>query len=124
MLRRLIPFALMKTEKNLLSAWTFAVCSCILSSPIILNAQQVGRIPEPGLIMYCVILNVWAGANYRLTTGTLRCTIPKPSGGTVTLTTALTNINDQFSYLLIVPFETLPAPPPVFTLSPNALQLT
>lgn len=81
-------------------------------------------IPEPGLLLYGSVVNQHAGSNQRLTTGSLRWEIPKPGGGAVTVTVALTNINDQFSYVARVPFESLPAGlPPGITLSANALQL-
>jgi hypothetical protein len=63
-------------------------------------------IPEPSLIMYGVIRNVGDG-NIRLISGTLTWQFQPSSGGAaVTVTTRLTNINDQFSYILRVPWET------------------
>ncbi|MBA4386927.1 MAG: hypothetical protein C0404_03035 [Verrucomicrobia bacterium] len=68
-------------------------------------AALAGGIPEPGLTMYGVIKNDIGGARIRMSVGTLTWTIVPPSGPAVTLTTPLQNINDQFSYVLQVPFE-------------------
>jgi hypothetical protein len=64
-------------------------------------------IPEPGVVLYGEVRNTEGGQNVRLTTGTLVWTFRPASGGaSVVLTTQLTNLLDQFSYLLIVPAET------------------
>jgi len=60
-------------------------------------------IPEPGFIMYGVVSNVTDQT--RLTSGTLTWTIRPPAGDPLTIQTPLTNINDQFSYVLEVPLE-------------------
>ena len=62
-------------------------------------------IPEPGLVIYGVIQSVQAGVTNRLTTGTLVCQVTPPTGTPLVVTTNLQNINDQFSYVLIVPFQ-------------------
>src|SRR2546429_243716 len=79
-------------------------------------------IPEPSLVMYGRVLNITSNANLRLGYGTLICTF-RPSGGgsTITASTLLTNINNQFSYLLRIPCET---PVAGFPPSTNAIQLT
>lgn len=77
-------------------------------------------IPEPGLTMYGVIKNDIGGAHVRMASGTLEWTVVPPSGPPVTVTAELKNINDQFSYLIEIPFETvIPGSPPGDT----ALQL-
>lgn len=77
-------------------------------------------IPEPGLTMYGVIRNDIGGAKARMTSGTLTWTI-RPSGGPpVTVSTSIRNINDQFSYVLDVPFE---SPVAGASLSSNTLPL-
>ncbi len=70
-------------------------------------APQLGAegISEPDLVLYGVVRNA-ADGNVRLTTGNLlwRFT-PIGGGASVTLTATLTNLNDQFSYVLRIPCE-------------------
>ncbi len=84
------------------------------------TAQGQG-IPEPGLIMYGVVSDLSAGGS-RVSFGTLSWTF-QPAGGTapIVLTGTLTNINDQFSYVLSVPCETRI---PNASISPGALTLS
>ena len=71
--------------------------------------------------MYGTVLNISSNANLRLAYGTLTCVF-QPAGGTPIVTsTFLTNINNQFSYILRIPCET---PVTGFTPSTNAIQLT
>lgn len=57
--------------------------------------------------MYGAIRNVSGGGNIRLTVGTLSWRFTLPGGqSTFTVTASLTNIHDQFSYILLVPCET------------------
>jgi hypothetical protein len=74
-------------------------------------------IPEPDLILYGTVTQ----NGTRLTVGTLTWTF-QPSGGGqfVTVSAPLTNINDQFSYVLRVPCETAM---PGQILSSNTLQI-
>ena len=66
-----------------------------------------GGIPEPDLVLYGTILDVSGGANVRLTAGTLNWTLqPSGTGQPVAVTAVLTNINDQFSYVVRIPCET------------------
>jgi hypothetical protein len=67
---------------------------------------QADGIPEPSLILYGVISDTSAGGN-RVTYGPLTWTL-QPSGGgpSVTAHGVLTNINDQFSYVLQIPCDT------------------
>jgi hypothetical protein len=84
-------------------------------------AQSLPGIPEPGLTLYGDVRNTVDGDNLRLTVGTLVWTVQPATGNPITVQTPLRNINDQFSYAVRLPFETVPAG---FTLSPNALQLS
>jgi hypothetical protein len=96
-----------------------AIAIVLLLVPMILSAQSPPGIPEPGLTLYGVVNNTAAGGA-RLTSGTLVWTIQPPTGSPILVTVNLVNINDQFSYVLRVPFESVPAG---FTLSANALAL-
>src|SRR4051794_40058151 len=79
-------------------------------------------IPEPSLVMYGRVLNISSNANLRLGYGTLSCTFQPVGGGSpVTASTFLTNINNEFSYVLRIPWE---RPVPGFAASLNAVQLT
>ena len=63
-------------------------------------------IPEPSLVIYGTVRNA-ADVNTRLLGGTLTWLFQPSAGGQpVTITASLTNINDQFSYVLFVPCET------------------
>ena len=78
-------------------------------------------IPEPYLVLYGTVRNT-ADNNVRMTVGSLTWQFRKVSDGrVVAVTTALTNINDQFSYALQVPCETIIAG---YQISSNALALT
>ena len=65
------------------------------------NPLQAQGISEPGLVLYGVV----KVGNIRMTAGRLVWQF-QSALRTVTVSTALTNINDQFSYLLQVPCET------------------
>lgn len=84
-------------------------------------AQPLPGIPEPGLVLYGQVRNVAGGQNTRLIVGRLQWTIQPAIGTPIVWETALTNLHDQFSYLVPVPFETVL---PGFTLSPDSLELT
>lgn len=74
-------------------------------------------IPEPDLVWYGKVLTTSGGARVRLTTGTLVWQIEPLGGGpSWTISTALTNINDQFSFVLRIPCE---SPEPGFAATPN-----
>jgi len=83
-------------------------------------AQSLPGIPEPGLTLYGEIRNTTGGGDVRLILGTLQWTVVPDAGAPITVTTELKNINDQFSYVVQVPFQTVL---PGFALSPTALQL-
>src|SRR5689334_23243899 len=78
-------------------------------------------IPEPSLVLYGKVLNKFNGATTRLTQGQIIWTFKPLSGGAwVTVTNQLSNINDQFSYVLQVPCETEAVG---FVVSPNTLKV-
>jgi hypothetical protein len=65
-----------------------------------------GGIPEPDLVWYGRVMGVSGGNPVRLTAGTMVWRVePLLGGAALELTTTLTNINDQFSYVLRVPCE-------------------
>ena len=70
------------------------------------NTVRADGIPEPSLILYGVVSNPPAGGS-RVSFGTLTWVF-KPADGSpaITVTGVLTNINDQFSYVLRIPCET------------------
>src|ERR1051325_5234727 len=79
-------------------------------------------IPEPDLVMYGAVRNVRSNANIRIGYGTLTWVFQPTNGGApITLSTTLTNIEDQFSYILRVPCETEVAG---FSVSSNAIKLS
>jgi len=79
-------------------------------------------IPEPDLVLYGVVKNVQSNANLRLGHGTLAWSFrPTGGGSAVMASTTLTNINNQFSYILRIACET---PVAGFNASSNTIQLT
>ncbi|MHB9007932.1 MAG: hypothetical protein ACYDC1_13475 [Limisphaerales bacterium] len=65
-------------------------------------------IPEPDLVWYGRVLTISGGTPVRLTTGTLVWHLEPVAGGTaMVFTTVLTNLNDQFSFALRIPCESL-----------------
>jgi hypothetical protein len=99
-----------------------AVCPGLLGTFLSAPPVRAAGIPEPSQLWYGAVWNRINGQTVRLTTGLLtwECR-PVDGGPPVLLTTSLTNINDQFSFALEVPCETLP---PGFTLSANTLEIT
>jgi len=78
-------------------------------------------IPEPSLVLYGTIRNA-GDNNIRMIAGTITWQFRNTnSGRTVTLSTRLTNVLDQFSYVLQVPCETFVSGTQI---SSNALSLT
>ncbi len=101
-------------------------CQRLLACLLLLRGGELCApsqgIPEPSLVMYGRVLNINSNASLRLAYGTLSCTFqPLGNGNSVTVTTLLTNINNQFSYILRIPCET---PVNGFPPSTNAIQLT
>lgn len=85
------------------------------------RSSHAEGIPEPSFIFYGTITNMGIRGHPRITGGTLSWTIRPTAGGQpVILTTPLTNLNNQFSYLLKVPCETVVG---ALTVSSNALRL-
>jgi len=108
---------------GLVFARVAAICA-LLSTP---GLRCEGGIPEPDLVWYGKVLTSSGGVPVRVTSGTLTWQIELVAGGTPwTLSTPLTNLNDQFSFLLRVPCETpelgVTATPGtvVFTATPTA----
>jgi hypothetical protein len=67
----------------------------------------IAGIPEPDLLWYGKVLTDAGGVPIRVTSGILTWRIERVSGGaTWTISTPLTNINDQFSFVLRIPCET------------------
>jgi hypothetical protein len=105
-----------------LTAFKFILAVACLAA-CIARSQTIYGIPEPGLILYGQVRNTTTGMLQ--TYGTLKWIIQPPSGSAITLYVPLTNINDQFSYVLRVPFESVPAvTPPLFAPSGTALVLS
>ena len=78
-------------------------------------------IPEPSLVMYGVVRNTQDRDRLRIVFGNLTWLFQPVGGGPAfAVSTTLTNINDQFSYVLRVPCET---EIPGFQLSSNVLRL-
>lgn len=79
-------------------------------------------IPEPSLIWYGKVLTTSGGAPVRLTSGTLVWQLEPLAGGpAIQIATYLTNINEQFSFVMRVPCE---SPEPGMLASTNVVNLT
>jgi hypothetical protein len=107
----------MKTNSTT-SRFPVIVAALVLSAPSLAHADGI---PEPGLVMYGAIRNLTN--NVRVTTGTLIWTItPSAGGSSVVVTTPLSDIASQYSYILRIPFETIvgSATPATNTLRLNA----
>ena len=99
------------------------VLAAVCLATYVARSQTIPGIPEPGLILYGQVRNTTTGMLQ--TYGTLKWIIQPPTGSAITLYVPLTNINDQFSYVLRVPFETVPVvTPPLFAPSGSALVLS
>jgi hypothetical protein len=81
---------------------------------------QADGIPEPSLVLYGVVSDTSAGGNF-VTNGPLSWTLQPVGGGVAVVANGgLTNVNGQYSYVLLVPCETtLPGIP----VSSNTLEL-
>ncbi len=70
-------------------------------------AAPGGGLPEPDLVLYGVVHDVNGGLDVRLTAGQLTWIFQPVGGGAAfPVTVALTNVNEQFSYVLRVPCDT------------------
>ncbi|MCI0747736.1 MAG: hypothetical protein L0Y58_20205 [Verrucomicrobia subdivision 3 bacterium] len=84
--------------------------------------RATAGIPEPDLVWYGKVLVAPGDVVVRATTGTLAWQIEPMAGGTPWIVaTRLTNINDQFSFILRVPCE---SPEPAVTGTSNTVVLT
>lgn len=82
-------------------------CAILLIGVGLLRVDARGQgIPEPSLVLYGVITAQTDLGDVRLTTGNLSWQIQISGGAPITVNVALTNINDQFSYVAFVPLET------------------
>lgn len=79
----------------------------LISFVLVLPASlRGGGLPEPDLVLYGTVRDVSGGFNVRLTAGTLNWIYqPTGVGKVVSLSATLTNINDQFSYVIRIPCE-------------------
>jgi thrombospondin type 3 repeat protein len=99
--------------------------ACVLLLTVLIQAapssSQASGIPEPGLTLYGTVLNKFNGATTRVTHGEMHWTFKPVGGGAwVTVTNRLTNINDQFSFVVQVPCESEIVG---VALSPNTLRV-
>ena len=84
------------------------------------TAARADGIPEPSLVWYGVVSDTSAGGSF-VTNGPLSWTLqPAGGGAAVVANGGLTNLNGQFSYVLLVPCET---PLPGVAVSSNTLEL-
>jgi hypothetical protein len=98
------------------------VLGCIAIVCLMASSGAGQGIPEPDLVMYGTVLNVRSNANLRLGYGALTWVFqPVGGGSTITASGTLTNINNQFSYILRIPCET---PVPGYSVSSNTIQLS
>jgi hypothetical protein len=89
---------------------------------MICSFRSIAGIPEPDLVWYGKVLTSSGGPTIRLTTGTLAWRLEPLAGGpSMVFATELTNINNQFSFVLRVPCET---PEPGLSASTNVVNLT
>jgi hypothetical protein len=106
------------------SRWHNGMLMLGLGAGLLNGALTEGRgdgIPEPDLIWYGRIMQQGSGPSARLTAGVLEWVLQPANGGQArVISVALTNLNDQFSYVLRIPCETVPAG---FTTSPDRLAL-
>ena len=97
-----------------------AAILALISAPVSQWAVAQG-IPEPSLVIYGVVRNAQDRDRLRVVFGNLTWVFQRSGGGPpFVVSTTLTNINDQFSYILHVPCET---EVPGITPSTNALRL-
>ena len=85
---------------------TFYSCGAVCVALCFASTRPVtgAGLPEPPLVIYGQLRD--NSANARITSGTLTWTWSPSDGGTpVVLSTVLTNVNDQFSFVIFVPCE-------------------
>jgi hypothetical protein len=85
----------------LVNCW-FLTCALLAFTP----QRSPAGIPEPDLVWYGKVVTSTSEGTVRLTTGTLAWQIEPVAGGpSMVVATLLTNINEQFSFVLRVPCE-------------------
>jgi len=115
---RMVLLPPMKT-RNLSKSVAAVMCVWVCVSV----AQRVAAqgIPEPSLVMYGVVRNAQDQDRLRIVFGNLTWLFQPVGGGpSFSVSATVTNINDQFSYVLFAPCET---EIPGFPASTNALRL-
>lgn len=107
------------------SASRFTFKRLVLAAVLALGAATAtsrAGIPEPDFVWYGKVFATLDNSTVRLTSGTLAWRLDPVSGGpAMVFATQLTNINDQFSFLLRVPCET---PEPGQLPATNVVNLT
>src|ERR1043165_6563476 len=102
-------------------AWVGGFALVVGLGACLLQKGIAQGIPEPSLVIYGVVRNTQDRDHLRIVFGNLTCVFQPAGGGpSFSVSTTLTNINDQFSYVLRVPCET---EAPGLPLSTNALRL-
>ncbi len=100
---------------------TRLACCAALLLPGFSHLARADGIPEPSMILYGVITDP-SGGGTRVSYGSLSWTFrPADGSAPIVLTAPVTNINDQFCYVLRVPCETQIGTTPV---SAGALKLS
>src|SRR5688572_9284345 len=98
-----------------------AVAILVLMSASVSLRTAAQGIPEPSLVMYGVVRNTQDRDRLRIVFGNLTWQFQPVGGGpSFAVSATLTNINDQFSYVLRVPCET---EVPGLVVSSNVLRL-
>jgi len=106
---------------DLRNAWIFRVVLIVWLGAGLIDKGAAQGIPEPSLVLYGAVRNTLDRDHLRLVFGNLTWVFEPVGGGpSFAVSAVLTNINDQFSYVLRVPCETEVAG---FTLSSNVLRL-
>ena len=96
---------------------------CLLAAAALPLRLPASGIPEPDLVLYGAVNIVQPGTTVRLGYGTLNWVFQPVAGGSpITATATLTNINNQFSYILRIPCES--DFPPLYPASSNVIKLT
>ena len=86
----------------------FATLALVVAALLVGLRPLNAGIPEPDLVWYGKVTGNAGGVAVRITTGTLVWQVATLAGNPVmTRTTQLTNINDQFSFILRLPCESL-----------------
>ncbi|HKX60674.1 MAG TPA: hypothetical protein VJS65_02505 [Verrucomicrobiae bacterium] len=111
----------MSIENGLRRTWVRQFALVVWLGAGLFDKAAAQGIPEPSLVMYGVVENSQDPDRLRVVVGTLTWLFQPVGGGpSFAVSTTMTNINDQFSYILRVPCET---DVPGFPVSSNALRL-